>query len=174
MYRVQMKPDDPAELAIWRKCEPCKGLGARIIPGVDVNHVVVPREACTYCHGFGRQATFIPIDQLANPDSGIDSLALVRAIKDWLANQPELTAVQSTPTTQPDSWQQSVANSCHKCGGKGYLEMAPQSLENCQECGGTGIVPAMLMCAPCNGTGEVQGDSGPEVCSGCNGSGAVS
>ncbi len=36
-----------------------------------------------------------------------------------------------------------------------------------------GQAPATLMCAPCNGTGEVQGDSEPEVCTGCNGSGAV-
>ncbi len=109
MYRIKMEPSECIEISIWRKCPECKGLGARIDSQGAVNIVVVPREICTWCHGFGRQATFIPIDQLANPDSGIDPLALVRAIKEWLLNQPELTAGAATGDSAP----------CPHCRGTG-------------------------------------------------------
>lgn len=128
MDRGQIKSGDCIELSIWRECPECKGLGARIIPQGGINIVVVPREICTWCHGFGRQATFIPIDQLANPDSGIDALTLVRAIKDWVDNQPEQTAMKPDLVT------------CQACRGDGFARGTRPG--PCLWCEGSGKVPA--------------------------------
>lgn len=142
MYRVQMEPSECIEISIWRKCPECKGLGARIVPGESVNIVVVPREVCTWCHGFGRQATFIPIDQLANPDSGIDPLALVRAIKDWVLNQPEQTAGAGADPATPSDQPEPPTMVCPKCGGGGgTTPWDPLSDLKCDQCKGSGLRP---------------------------------
>lgn len=180
MDRGQIKPGDCVELSVWRQCPECKGLGARIIPQGAVNIVVVPRETCTWCHGFGRQATFIPIDQLANPDSGIDPLALVRAIKDWLDNQPEQTAMESTPSAQPNFYHQAMQDGrmsvqCPRCAGTGVFR-APGLRAPCDKCNGSGKVPALTMVCPKCGGGGGTAPWDPLCnlkCDRCGGSGEV-